>query len=102
MSDTVHMEWTPERVQSFWDYESQFPQRYFTYTRASSLVARVKPFLKDARRIVDYGCGRGYLTEQLLGLGSDVVAAELGFHMPLAGRSRAPLGLELGMTGRWP
>jgi 2-polyprenyl-3-methyl-5-hydroxy-6-metoxy-1,4-benzoquinol methylase len=76
MSDTVHMEWTPQRVQSFWDYESQFPQRYFTYTRASSLVARVKPFLKDARRIVDYGCGRGYLTEQLLNLGSEVVAAD--------------------------
>lgn len=33
---------------------------------------------------------------------SDVLAAELGFSMPLAGRERAPVGLELGMTGRWP
>lgn len=76
MADVTPMEWTPERVQRFWDYESQFPQRYFTYTRGRSLVARTKPFIERAARIVDYGCGRGYLTEHLLELGADVVAAD--------------------------
>jgi SAM-dependent methyltransferase len=76
MAEIRDMEWTAERVQRFWDYESQFPQRYFTYTRARSLVARIGPYLKDAQRIVDYGCGRGYLTEQLLRLGAPVVAAD--------------------------
>ena len=33
---------------------------------------------------------------------SQVVGAELGLHVPLAGREWAPLGLELRMTGRWP
>ncbi|MCO4746664.1 MAG: hypothetical protein KC912_17855 [Proteobacteria bacterium] len=33
---------------------------------------------------------------------SNVMSAELGFHMPLAGRAHAPLGVELAVMGRWP
>jgi len=25
------LEWTDEKVQKFWNYESQFPENYFTY-----------------------------------------------------------------------
>ena len=76
MPDIAEMEWTAERVQRFWDHESRYPHRYFTYTRAGSLVARVKPFLKNAKQFIDYGCGRGYLTEQLLALDVEVTAAD--------------------------
>jgi 2-polyprenyl-3-methyl-5-hydroxy-6-metoxy-1,4-benzoquinol methylase len=76
MPETAQMEWTRDRVQRFWDYESQFPQRYFTYTRAGSLMRRVRPHLRGVRRAIDFGCGRGYLTEKLLALGIDVAAAD--------------------------
>ncbi|TNE91878.1 MAG: hypothetical protein EP330_04030 [Deltaproteobacteria bacterium] len=54
-----------------------------------------------------YGYGAGGLDHLSLDPGfrfgfSDVVGAELGFHMPMGGRARAPLGLELAVTGRWP
>ena len=76
MPEIAQMEWTPDRVQRFWDYESQFQQRYFTYSRAGSLMRRVRPHLRGVDRVIDFGCGRGYLTEALLRLGIDVAAAD--------------------------
>lgn len=70
------MDWTPERVQRFWDYESGFPQRYFTYSRAGSLVNRLRRHIGGVERALDLGCGRGYLTEALLEIGIGVAAAD--------------------------
>lgn len=53
MPDRPQMEWTPERVQRFWDYESAFPQRYFTYTRSASLVKRVDSHIKAGDTLLD-------------------------------------------------
>jgi SAM-dependent methyltransferase len=70
------MDWTPERVQRFWDYESSFPERYFAFSRSGSLVKRLKRHIRGVERALDLGCGRGYLTEALLKLGIGVAAAD--------------------------
>ena len=70
------MVWSPDRVRRFWDYESQFPERYFTYKYAGGLVAAVREHLAGAQRVLDFGCGRGFLVEKLLELGVEVAAAD--------------------------
>ena len=79
MNDTTQieqMDWTPERVQRFWDYESRFPQRYFTYSRAGSIVKRLTRHIGGVERALDLGCGPGYFTEALLDLGISVAATD--------------------------
>jgi len=72
----AQMDWTPERVRRFWDYESGFPERYFTYSRSGSLVKRLRRHIGGVERALDLGCGRGYLSEALLELGIGVAAAD--------------------------
>ncbi len=70
------MEWTADRVRRLWDYESAHPERYFAYKYSKSLVSVLKRHLRGARRVLDYGCGRGFLAEKLLEIGVDVAAAD--------------------------
>src|SRR5690348_17199890 len=59
------MEWTDERVARFWDWQSQFPENYFTYQFGATIVASVQRFLNGPKRVLDYGCGVGYLLPHL-------------------------------------
>ncbi len=58
--------WTQEMVSNFWDYESQFSDNYFSYEHGRPIVEEIKPYLKGASRVLDYGCGPGYLVENFL------------------------------------
>ena len=58
--------WTPEMVSNFWDYEAQFSDKYFSYEHGRPLVEEIKPYPKGASRVLDYGCGPGYLVENFL------------------------------------
>ena len=37
------LEWTPEMAMRFWDFEQNFPERYFTYRHGAELVDRIDP-----------------------------------------------------------
>jgi 2-polyprenyl-3-methyl-5-hydroxy-6-metoxy-1,4-benzoquinol methylase len=63
------LEWTPEMVARFWDYESNFPERFFTYLNGAEMVRQLQPYFHGKASILDYGCGPGYLLDQLLAAG---------------------------------
>ena len=76
------MEWTPERVQRFWDYESQYPERYYSYKYGEQIIDRAVRALGLGRSQpqatwLDYGCGYGSFTELLLERGFPVVIYDL-------------------------
>jgi 2-polyprenyl-3-methyl-5-hydroxy-6-metoxy-1,4-benzoquinol methylase len=70
------MEWTDERVKRFWDYESQFPENYFTYQVGKVVVDQLSKFFSGARNVLDYGAGPGFLIPHLLNKGLEVWALE--------------------------
>ncbi len=70
------MQWTSERVSNFWDYESQFPENYFTFQVGGKLVDRVASFLPETGAILDYGCGAGFLIRHLLDRGYQVTGLD--------------------------
>lgn len=77
MTDYPMMQWTPERIRAFWDYESRFPERYFTYKAGSALVTRLSPFTHRHQTVLDYACGMGHLTAHLLAAGYRVAATDI-------------------------
>jgi len=74
MNSEIHfqrheLEWTPEKIARFWDYESQNEAKkgeYFTLQAGDALirVARRNNVLNEP--VLDYGAGVGYLTERLV------------------------------------
>jgi 2-polyprenyl-3-methyl-5-hydroxy-6-metoxy-1,4-benzoquinol methylase len=53
-------------VKNFWGYLSQSPENYFAYHHGRELIEKLIPYLPKQGAILDYGCGPGYLVEQLL------------------------------------
>jgi 2-polyprenyl-3-methyl-5-hydroxy-6-metoxy-1,4-benzoquinol methylase len=70
------IEWTDEKVGRFWDYESQFPQNYFTFQIGGALVNRFKGYFRGKTNLLDYGSGPGYLIKHLLKSGLKISALE--------------------------
>jgi 2-polyprenyl-3-methyl-5-hydroxy-6-metoxy-1,4-benzoquinol methylase len=68
--------WTPELVEAFWDFEAQFPERYFTYLNGAEMTRQLEPTIKGAQAVLDFACGAGDLTKQLLARGFAVTGAD--------------------------
>jgi len=77
------LEWTPELVERFWDFESHFPEQYYSFKFGSQIIDRSLDLLALTHRKIsdmvwlDFGCGHGSLTEQLLRRGLKVVIHDL-------------------------
>jgi SAM-dependent methyltransferase len=69
-------EWTPENVTAFWDFESNFPTRYFTYHNADGMIKRLSKYISDSPMILDYGCGTGLLLARLAEKGYRVAGSD--------------------------
>jgi 2-polyprenyl-3-methyl-5-hydroxy-6-metoxy-1,4-benzoquinol methylase len=63
-------------VAHFWDYESRFPDRYFAYQHGAEIVRQIKRHLKQDGSVLDYGCGPGYLIDELLTAGFRVAGLD--------------------------
>jgi len=61
-----NIEWTDEQVKKFWDYESQFPEKYFTHTFGGRILEEIGEHLKGKKNVLDYGTGIGLLIPHLL------------------------------------
>ncbi len=73
------LEWTPEKIARFWDYESQNKAKrgiYFTLQTGDALVrlARGKGVLNEP--VLDYGAGVGWLSEKLARQGVRCMACD--------------------------
>jgi len=63
------LEWTPDLVERFWNYESGFPDHYFTHRKGIEIIQQVQRFLAPGAKVLDYGCGGGGLIDKLLDRG---------------------------------
>ncbi len=70
------MKWTDENIKSFWDYESNFEENYFTYQVGKKVVEYFEKLLKDKYSILDFGCGPGFLVGHLLSLDINVYGVD--------------------------
>ena len=59
------LEWTDDHVRRFWEYESQFPENYFSYGYRDRIVPRLRGRLSGKKRVLDFGCGGGFLIPAL-------------------------------------
>jgi 2-polyprenyl-3-methyl-5-hydroxy-6-metoxy-1,4-benzoquinol methylase len=70
------VEWTSENVTAFWDFESKFPDRYFTYHNADGMIRRLSKYISQSEAILDYGCGTGLLLARLAEQGHRVAGSD--------------------------
>lgn len=70
------LEWTPERVSKFWDYQSRFPHQYFTYLYGDVILDRLDRLLRGRGSVLDYGCGTGFMIEHMLRRGYTVTGLD--------------------------
>jgi SAM-dependent methyltransferase len=64
--------WTPEKAERFWNYFSsdpRFAQQYFSNHSGALLIEYLSKLVKFEGRVLDYGCGLGYLVGHLLNRG---------------------------------
>lgn len=67
LTDYQLLKWNEEQVKNFWDYESNFPERYFTFKLGKQIAQWVKHKCKNRTiNVLDYGCGAGFLSAELL------------------------------------
>lgn len=70
------MHWTPEKVSRFWDWQSQYPDAYFTYLFRHEIVRSLDRYLRGRGSVLDYGCGVGYLLPHLCRYAPKVYGAD--------------------------
>ena len=69
-------EWTSDSVEAFWNFESRFPERYFTYLNADGMLKSLHRYLVNAESILDYGCGTGLFLARLAEQGYRVAGTD--------------------------
>jgi len=76
VKDYELLTWTPEMVKNYWDYEAQFPEKFFTYRRGKEIIRQINEYLKKDGTVLDYGCGPGNLIDPLLNAGFRVAGLD--------------------------
>lgn len=69
--------WTDETVTRFWRWQAQRPHEYFTNLFGDRIAAALAPWLRGGDgRVLDYGCGLGFLPRHLAAQGCQVWATD--------------------------
>jgi 2-polyprenyl-3-methyl-5-hydroxy-6-metoxy-1,4-benzoquinol methylase len=76
MKEPKQLVWTDEYIGRFWNYMAYKPnadQKYFTFQVGGGVVNFLKNFIDlDGKKILDFGCGKGFLIDQLLKSNAEV------------------------------
>jgi 2-polyprenyl-3-methyl-5-hydroxy-6-metoxy-1,4-benzoquinol methylase len=75
-NDYKLMEWTPDRIKRFWDWQSRYPEQYFTHLFGRRIAHSLKAYLRN-RDVLDYGCGIGAFLPHLCSVANRVSAADI-------------------------
>jgi 2-polyprenyl-3-methyl-5-hydroxy-6-metoxy-1,4-benzoquinol methylase len=78
-SDSDHEIWTESRIASFWDLVTKEPRlrrKYFSLIHKEQLANIALVCGNKTDEILDYGCGPGYLAEELVRRGFNTSAVE--------------------------
>lgn len=86
------LRWTPEMVNAFWDWQSQHPENYFTYNCGDGIVRTFGDRLRGNGRVLDYGCGVGYLLPHLCRHARQVYGADVSVESVEQANERVPRG----------
>lgn len=65
VGSSVPMEWTQESIELFWAWERRFPSHYFSNKYRRPLTQLLRQYVRRDHRVLDYGCGLGFLSELL-------------------------------------
>lgn len=71
--------WTPQRIARFWDMVAQEPKlhhMYFSLHHAKSIINVARLFGMTGGKVMDYGCGSGYLSRELVNSGFQTTGIE--------------------------
>ncbi len=71
------LKWTEDLVRKFWNYQSRFPENYFTSQHGVQIALAVGRYLPSGAKVFDYACGTGALTTCLLRSGFEVGSCDL-------------------------
>jgi 2-polyprenyl-3-methyl-5-hydroxy-6-metoxy-1,4-benzoquinol methylase len=90
--------WDDRMLRRFWSFYASRPETYFSFAKGADIVRHARKYLKPNDRILDYGCGPGFLLQQLLHAGvsaggADISADVIGRHGPTLGSPKSLLGL---------
>ncbi len=88
--------WNEQRIAHFWDQVANDPVQlnmYFAKHCASELTEMVRLIAPPNPKVLDYGCGPGFLTKSLVAAGFDTSALEF------SPKSCERLNKELDGTG---
>jgi len=78
--DVHEMEWDEGTIRRFWDFagaRESWQEDYFSHQVGAGIVAVLKALTPLSGRVLDYGCGPGYLAERLLAMGVACEGADL-------------------------
>lgn len=62
----VPVNWDSSALRRFWDWERNFPEHYFTNKYGRSILQVLRRYLEPGQRVLDYGCGMGFLVAHLM------------------------------------
>lgn len=100
MTRPIHpapLDWTPERIAAFWDYQSRFPETYFGHRHGAALAALLARLVPRAAAVLDFGTGPGFLLPHLLREGFVVTACDIS---PASVENAARIGVgQPGFAG---
>lgn len=78
------IDWDDEKIRRFWNYVSQSPRDFFSYRFGKTIIDRLSVFFPNARNVLDYGCGPGFLIPYLMDMGIEVSAVDLSGELSVA------------------
>lgn len=69
--------WTDELLTRFWGHHAQFPDSYFSFRAGRSVMATAAKYVSKDSRVLDFGCGPGFLLGHMLDAGWKAAGCEI-------------------------
>lgn len=74
---TKPLEWDEPTIARYWRWQARYPEQYFTYLFGARIAHALRHHIQKGQRVLDYGCGMGFLCRHLTAFGADVWATDI-------------------------